>query len=375
MASDDRLLPARKLRLRDFPALVSARREAAARRPLFTEPDLTYLFWEATLRCNLRCAHCGSRCEARSPVGELDAAQVVRIFGEIAQDFDARRVFVSITGGEPLLRADLADVVAGFTALGFRSCVVTNGTLLTAATAARLYDAGMRTVTVSVDGTRDEHDAVRGPGTHARALGALETARNAGFDVVEAVTCARPANLPSLHALEREVRAHGANLWRIITVDRMGRGSDDDARGLWLAPAEVRVLLDFVAARRRVFDFERDDFDVRFSCGGFLGVRRERAVRPSNGQCFAGIAIGAVLCDGQVSACPSLPRSWAQGSALGERFSTIWHRRFERHRDLRWRREGPCSDCSWFSVCLGGGLHERLAQPDDFCWLDRQDAP
>jgi radical SAM protein with 4Fe4S-binding SPASM domain len=82
--------------------------------------------------------------------------------------------------------------------------------------------------------------------------------------------------------------------------------------------------------------------------------------------------VASILCDGSVSACPSLPRSWAQGSALDERFSTIWHSRFERHRDPRWRRTGICADCDWFDLCLGGGLHERLAQPAHFCWLERQ---
>ena len=74
-----------------------------------------------------------------------------------------------------------------------------------------------------------------------------------------------------------------------------------------------------------------------------------------------------------MSAGPSLPRSWAQGSARQRRFSEIWRGRFQLHRDTTWRRTGPCRDCSWFDLCLGGGLHERLAQPDAYCWLDRQD--
>lgn len=364
---------AHKVDLLDFKKLVAVKKDAARRSRLFARPDLTYLFWEATLRCNLRCAHCGSACEARSPVRELETGEVLSIIDSIAEDFDGRRIFVSITGGEPLLRPDLYEVVSRFTHHGMRSCIVTNGTLLGPAEASRLFDAGMRTVSISVDGLRETHDAVRGPGTFAKALAALGVARRAGFRTVEAITCVRPDNLDELAGIEAAVREAGAHLWRTITIDRMGRGAEAAGAGLWLDGPSVRRLLDHVAARRADLRKRGDRFGVRFSCGGFLGVRRELSVRPGDGQCFAGLCVASILCDGQVGACPSMPRSWAQGSALTRRFSEIWKNEFARYRDLGWRREGICADCSWFSVCLGGGLHERLVQPDDFCWLDRQD--
>jgi radical SAM protein with 4Fe4S-binding SPASM domain len=361
-----------RLRLLDLPRLVGVMRDARRRIPLFSSPDLTYLFWEATLRCNLRCTHCGSSCEARTPHEELRTGEILGILETIAEDFDTSRIFVSITGGEPLLREDLCDVVARMTRLGLRSCVVTNGTLLGACEAARLVDAGMRTISVSVDGTQLEHDTVRGRGSHRRALLALGRAREAGFEVVEAITCVRPANIDSLAVIEADVRSAGASLWRLITVDRIGRQAGAPGSSFWLGAPDVRRLLDFIERRRVELARAREPFDVRFSCGGFLGVRRELAVRPGDGQCFAGLCVASILCDGLVSACPSLPRSWAQGSAREQRFSRIWRERFERHRDASWRRAGTCDGCSWFDVCLGGGLHERLAQPDAFCWLERQ---
>lgn len=362
-----------RIGLRDLPRLVALRREADGRRRLLAAPDLTYLFWECTLRCNLRCAHCGSDCEARSPHRELETREILDVLDTIAEDFDTSRIFVSITGGEPLVRRDLVEVVAHMTRVGLRSCIVTNGTLLGDREAAALVEAGMRTVTVSVDGLEPEHDAVRGAGTFAKALRGLAAARRAGMTTVEAVTCARPANLDGLPALERAVRDAGADLWRLITIDRMGRGGADGARDLWLEPPEVRRLLDFVAARRAALERAGDAFGVRFSCGGFLGVRRERTVRPEGGQCYAGSAIASILCDGEVGACPSLPREWArQGSVRDKRFSAIWRDGFQAYRELGRRRDGLCTDCSWFDTCLGGGLHERLVQPDEHCWIDRQ---
>jgi radical SAM protein with 4Fe4S-binding SPASM domain len=356
----------------DLPRLVEAHRETDRRRALAAAPDLTYLFWESTLRCNLRCTHCGSSCEAHTPLRELTTGEVCGILDTIAEDLDATRMFVSITGGEPILRPDLAEVVAHMTRLGMRCCIVTNGTLLTPSVAARLYDAGMRTVTVSVDGLEGTHEAVRGRGTYPKALAALGHARDAGFTAVEAITCVRPANLPELPAIERAVRAAGANLFRVITIDRMGRIAGQEAPDLWLRPPEVRLLLDWVARRRAELAAAGEYVDVRFSCGGFLGLQREGAVRPGDSQCMAGLCVASILADGQVGACPSIPRAYAQGSALTERFSTIWRERFQLHRSTAWRRRGPCARCSWFPVCLGGGLHECLVQPDEFCWLDRQ---
>lgn len=360
------------LRLRDLPAFVRVRRNAARRRSLFAKPDLTYLFWESTLRCNLRCLHCGSSCEAQSPFRELETAEIRAILDTIAEDFDARRIFASVTGGEPLLRPDLVEVISHMTRLGMRSSIVTNGTLLGQREAASLVEAGVETTSVSVDGLESEHDAVRGRGTYRLAIGAIETARRAGVRVVEAITCVRQANLDSLVEIERRVRQAGAHVWRLVTVDKMGRLVGQQASRFWLAPPQIGRLFKFIEARR-ASQSRGMGFEVRYSCGGFLGVRREARLRPRHGGCYAGLSIASILCDGQVSACPSLPRSWAQGSALEARFSRIWHERFLGYRDLAWRRSGPCVECSWFDTCLGGGLHERLAQPEEFCWLDRQD--
>ncbi len=364
--------PPERARLRDFPYLVGLRRDVEQRRQLFTQPDLTYFFWECTLRCNLRCTHCGSSCGPTRKDDELTTEQICAILDTIGEDFDCSRMFVSITGGEPLLREDLYEVVAHMTSLGLRSCIVTNGTLLTPERAARLYDAGMRTITISVDGNERTHDAVRGEGTFVRTLQGITNAWEAGFEVVEAITCVRPANLPVLSLVERAVREAGANCWRLITIDRIGRlaGTNDDE--FWMEPPQINHLFEFIEQRRTALQRDGDDFDVGFSCGGYIGTRREKVIRGEHNQCHAGLCVGSVLSDGQVSACPSMPRTWAQGNALETRFSEIWFNRFADYRDEGLRREGPCEDCSWFDVCLGGGLHERLAQPDRFCWLDRQ---
>jgi radical SAM protein with 4Fe4S-binding SPASM domain len=358
--------------VRDLPLVVQLGQEALARRQLFETPDLNYLFWESTLKCNLRCEHCGSSCEPTSPVDELTTDQVIAVLQTIAEDFDAGRIHVSITGGEPLMRPDLYQVATRMVELGMTTCIVTNGTLLTVDRARRLVDTGMRSISISIDGPEREHDAVRGPGSFVKALAGITAAREAGIEYVEVITCVRPANLNKLDQTEQLVRGAGGNFWRLIGIDQMGRLAGKGETDKWLHPAQVRQMLDFIHRRRCEIEASGDDLDLRFSCGGFLGVRREKTVRPEPAECYAGLCVGSILADGKVGACPSMPRDWAQGSVLERRFSDIWYNEFRPYRDLDWRRSGVCSDCEFFNYCLGGGLHERLAQPDCFCWLERQ---
>jgi len=354
---------------RDIPQIIAVHQDAYRRRQLMEEPDLTYLFWECTLRCNLRCTHCGSSCEATTPLDELTTAEIMGVLDTIHEDYDTTRMVVAITGGEPLLRPDLYDVMRKMNRFGMTTGIVTNATVLTRERAQKLIDAGIGTTSISLDGPEEPHDLVRGKGSFAKTVAGMRTAAEVGVPVVEAITCVRAANVHRLAEVERLVRENGASSWRLITIDRMGRGGNPE---LWLGPAQVREMLDFIEDRRRALAQAGDRFDIRYSCGGFLGVRREFTVRPGDGQCFAGLCIASILCDGQVSACPSLPRSWAQGSVREKRLSTIWNERFEQFRDRSWGKTGVCERCIWWGVCLGGGLHERLAQPDEFCWVERQ---
>jgi len=327
----------------DFPELLSLQAEAARRLRLADEPELTRLFWE----CNERGAEGEGR--AASPGRELDGDELMGIVDVIAQDFDIRRLSVSVIGGEPLLRPDLPELVGRLRRKGVAAVdLVTGGRLLDGEAARRLAGAGLCRASVRVD-AGDERDGVA----------AIETACAEGL-LVEAVTGARPAALERLGELERTVRDAGATRWRLV--------SDDAVR---LAPPHVRHLLDFIERRRAELASAGELFEVCLGCGGFLGVGRERAVRPEGSQCLAALGIACLLGDGQVAACPALPRALAQGSALQTRFTQIWYTGFEQLRDLA-RCPVACEGCDWFQLCLGGGLHERLLEPGRFCWLQRQ---
>ena len=83
------------------------------------EHPLRQLFWECTLRCNLHCRHCGSDCKVKAGVADMPLQDFLRVLDNISQHTDPHQVFVIVTGGEPLMREDIAQCGAAIYKKGF----------------------------------------------------------------------------------------------------------------------------------------------------------------------------------------------------------------------------------------------------------------
>ena len=319
-----------------------------------TEHKLRYLFWEATLACNLACLHCGSDCSSgKDTRHELTTEEIIGGLESIAARYDPKDIMVGITGGEPLLRRDLFTVTGRIAALGFAWGMVTNGFAMTKEAIERCRATGMRTVTVSIDGLRDDHDWLRQNNkSFDRAVGAMRALRDESFlsslEIATSVSRRIVDKLPDIYAF---VEKEGVREWRLITLFPGGRarGSDD----LLLRPDDYRKLYTFVR-------------DVRIACPpmhvsvdeeGFLGCEFEREVRDAFYSCRAGIEIGGILAHGEISACPSVSRRLVQGNVRKGSFADCWENGFQRFRDRRWMRQGICKDCAQWWICQGNSLH------------------
>jgi len=339
---------------RNFARLHAAKRDLQRAK---REHRLTYLFWEATLGCNLSCRHCGSRCAPElAGRGDLAGSEVERIWRELAEDLDARQVTIAVTGGEPLLRPDVFDVMRTASGLGFFWGMVTNATLVTSRTIRAMERSGMGTVSVSVDGDEAAHAALRGSArAYAQAMRGLRLLiKEARFlECVQVTSVIGRHNLGLLEELYGRFAELGVGEWRLLMLDPIGRMQDPGNRALLLDGSQLGRLLDFVARKRA-----QGGLPVTFEESGFLGLRYEGAVRGHCFRCPAGISVGGLLHDGAISACPSLGRALVEGDARRERFSAVWNERFARFRDReRSRRRGPCAQCRWWDFCEGGSLH------------------
>jgi len=321
------------------------------------EHPLTYLFWETTLGCNLACRHCGSRCSPeQARQDDLPGAEVRRIFREVAEDFDPRKITIAVTGGEPLVRKDVFEVMRAAHELGFFWGMVTNAVLITPKTVREMERAGMDTVSVSIDGDAEAHAVLRGSkAAYEQAMRGLRLLiSDAKFlECVQVTSVIGSHNLGLLGEMYERFAAMGVGEWRVLMVDPIGRMLDEANRELLLDGAGLGRLLDFVAERRK-----SGAMPITFEESGFLGLKYEGAVRGYYFHCPAGINIGSILHDGAISACPSLERRMVEGDARTERFSAVWKGRFARYRDRQsTRRRGPCARCKWWGHCEGGSLH------------------
>lgn len=315
---------------------------------------LTYLFWETTLRCNLSCRHCGSLCGPNAPVDELSTDEIKRALTEVAEDFDARDIILAVTGGEPLVRPDLFEVLGYANGLGFRWGLVTNGLLIDQAMVERLRRAGMRTISVSLDGIGETHDFLRGgrPGLFARVVEAVRLLVAAkAFGVVQITSCISPHNLDQLDDLYQLGQEVGVDEWRLLTISPIGRAREDP--GLLLDGAQLRRVLDFIKEKRQLGGRPK----VLFEEEGFLGLAYEGEVRDNLFFCPAGINVASILANGSISACPNLPRQFIQGNIRQSRLRQVWEQGYGQFRDREWKKRGACASCEWWRFCEGNGLH------------------
>jgi MoaA/NifB/PqqE/SkfB family radical SAM enzyme len=134
--------------------------------------------WNVTRRCNLKCVHCYSESENREYDGELNKEESLRFLDSLA---DFRAPVVLFSGGEPLIRKDLFELISHARSKGMRAVVSTNGTLITEDVALKLKDAGLSYVGVSLDGLRDRHDYFRGlKGAFDRSVEGIRACIKAG---------------------------------------------------------------------------------------------------------------------------------------------------------------------------------------------------
>lgn len=321
--------------------------------------ELNYLFWECTTRCQLHCRHCGSDCMAASRDADMPLEDFLRAIDTIPVKERPPEFTVVLTGGEPLLRPDIAEVGLAIRRHGFRWSMVSNGWFYDETMHARLMKAGLGALTISLDGLEAEHDWMRGrPGSYARAERAIAIAAaepHINFDVV---SCINRRNIGQLDALHDKLQALGVRQWRIFTIIPIGRAKDDPE--MHLTDAEFEQLLEFIRKKREAaaaVKGESRPMNVTFSCEGYLG-RYERKVRHNPFFCRAGINIASVLIDGRICGCPNIDRdAFSQGNIYNDSLWDVWQHRFQPFRDRSWTRRGRCADCPVWRNCQGNGMH------------------
>ena len=328
--------------------------------------ELTYLFWECTLRCNLNCIHCGSDCTKEAMAPDMPMEDFLKVLDKISTQVNPNKTMIVITGGEPLMRKDLEKCGEEIYKRGFPWGMVTNGFGLTAARFNSLLNAGLRSITISLDGLNSEtHDWFRGKsGSWQKAIEAVERVAATPDLMYDVVTCVNKRNIGDLEAIKDLFISKGVNRWRLFTVFPKGRAKENPL--LQLSKEEFVRLMDFIKDTRK-----EGKIKASYGCEGYLG-EYELEVRDSPFFCQAGIHIGSVLVDGSISACPSLRADYIQGNIYKDDFMKVWNEKYQIMRDRSWTKTGKCASCKSYKYCEGNGLHLRDEQTGEIlcCHLD-----
>ena len=337
---------------------------------------LQQLFWESTLRCNVHCLHCGSDCSSSEVTPDMPAEDFLNVLDKsVTPHVDPHKVLIIISGGEPLMRTDLAEVGKALYQRGYPWGMVTNGLALTEKRFKELMQSGLRSMAISFDGMKDNHNWMRqhplafDGATRAIKLAAqygvqhsskvqdgstlnnTEQAQSAKRLVWDVVTCVNQRTIKQLDEMREYLWSIGVRNWRLITIDPMGRAADNPE--LLLTSEQHRYLLDYIREKRQ------EGLHISYSCEGFM-PDYEGEIRDYLFHCMAGVSVASILIDGSISACTSIRGKYYQGNIYHDDFWDVWENRFEPYRNRKWMKQlEPCNNCKLFRYCEGGGMHLR----------------
>jgi putative heme d1 biosynthesis radical SAM protein NirJ2 len=304
--------------------------------------------WNTTRQCNLFCKHCYRASDAERDPNELSTEEGFALIDEIAKA--GFRILV-LSGGEPLMRADIYDLVARGKQDGLRVVLGTNGTLIDRDAAARLKDAGVARVGISLDSMIPErHDEFRAcRGAWERSVEGMRICREVGlpFQLHTTVTERNYDEIVQMTDLAVELGAAGHHIFFLVPT---GRGKDLAEESLQAAQYE-RLL-------RKILDKQQDvEIELKPTCAPqFMRIAKQKGLqmRFTKG-CLAGTSYCVIIPNGDVQPCPYLPIP--VGNVRETPFSQIWANAelFEtlRRNDL----SGKCGECDCKDIC--GGCRAR----------------
>ncbi len=343
--------------------------------------------WNVTRRCNLRCVHCYSQSEDRGYSGELALDEGKSLIDDLA-GFGSPVILFS--GGEPLIRPDILDLITYATQQGRRAVLSTNGTLITPTLAGKLKDIGLSYVGISLDGLQETHDAFRGfPGTFARVMAAIKNCQDVGLKVGLRFTINKRnfKDIPGIFDLVEEKRIPRICFYHLVYA---GRGTDlinED-----LDHSRTREVVDLILDRTRMLHDKGQPVEVltvdNHADGPYTYMRlmKEDPKRAAevlqllqmNEGNNSGRGIGCVSWDGSVHA-DQFWRHHSFGNVRQRPFSEIWtdpsDELLMKLKEKKKHVKGRCAKCRWLDIC-GGNFRVRAEAisgdvwaPDPACYL------
>lgn len=336
---------------------------------LYDNPVLFNLFLEVTSRCNARCEHCGSSCGDFIPKDEIELKYLKKTLREIADKYDASSILLNVTGGEPLVRKDLFELMDYAVSLGFRWGITSNGILIDEKMAKKIEDSKMDTISISIDGLKETHEKFRKvPNSYDKILKGIKLLQNIDYiNDIQVTTVANKKNFNELEDLYNMMLEIGIKDWRVVNCDPIGRAKNND--DILLDKDQMRELYRFIREKN-----DEGKIKVTYGCSHYLGDKLEHVIRPFYFFCTTGITTASILSNGDIFVCPNVERrkELIQGNIKKDSFVDVWENKFKEFRHNRVNINGKCRKCSEYKFCCGDSFHTWNFDDNkpNFCYID-----
>ncbi len=343
--------------------------------------------WNITKRCNLECMHCYANSHLSSNEKEIDHQSALSIIDDLA-GFGVPVILFS--GGEPLMRNDIIELIQYAVKKGIRAVLSTNGTLITSDMAFRLRDAGISYVGISLDGLEEINDRFRRvKGAFRNAMKGILNCKKAGVKVGLRFTISRfnAEEVPKIFDLIEEEGIDRVCFYHLVYSGRGTSLINND-----LSHKETREIVDIIIDRTKELHdkgLKKEVLTVdNHADGAYLYLRMLHECNPRaekvlqllkmNGGNSSGNGIGCISWDGKVHA-DQFWRHYSFGNVLKRPFSQIWTDTSDplmaKLKQKKRYVKGRCARCRWLDIC-GGNFRVRaeavtgdIWAPDPACYL------
>lgn len=324
--------------------------------------------WMTTNECNLKCKHCYQDAE-KTQAGELSTQEAMSMIDRIALAGFKIMIF---SGGEPLLRPDIYDLVAYASEKGLRPVFGSNGTLITEEVATRLKNSGARAMGISLDSLDPlKHDEFRGlENAHMLTLEGIENCKKAGlpFQIHTTVVDWNKNEICEIASFAEDIGAIAHYVFFLIPV----------GRGEYIKETSIEVLENEKLLQQLMDKQAHSSIDIKPTCAPqFTRIAEQMGIetRFTRG-CLAGLSYCVIGSQGIVRPCAYMTEE--AGDVRKQPFDEIWQTS-EVFKALRTENySGACGTCKYNQKC--GGCRARAAYyhqgdilaQDDYCAYGQQ---
>jgi 12,18-didecarboxysiroheme deacetylase len=353
----------------------------------FSEDKKPVVVWNVTRRCNLKCVHCYSKSEDNEYAGELTLDEGKSLIDDLAQ-FGSPVILFS--GGEPLVRKDILELIQYAVDKGRRAVLSTNGTLIDEEMAGKLQGIGLSYVGISLDGLEETHDRFRGvDGAFQKAMRAIQACQSKGLKVGLRFTINKRnyTDIPGVFDLVEEMGIPRICFYHLVYAGRGTELMNED-----LDHRQTREVVDLILDRTRdIHDkgLPVEVLTVDNHADGpytYLRLKQEDPNRAEevlkllemNEGNSSGRGIGCVSWDGSVHA-DQFWRHHTFGNVRDRKFSEIWTDAgnvfLMELKNKKKHVKGRCAQCKWLDICAGNfrvraeAIYDDVWAPDPACYL------